>query len=409
MAFPGYQPDDNVQSLKGLIGWFHQSSDELIQEYRRLEARADYLKRQLEAKHQELEISLREREEARAYLLSVLESLKAGVLVLDFGLRPTFVNRRLTELVGVVDDERVLQLLGRKLADSLLGREKQFLPLECEKVVQGPGGTMTPVHFIVSEVATGRETSDYLIVFQDITTLKRLEAEAARTRRLASLGVMASEVAHQVRSPLGGIELYASLLKETAEGDPRRLAGEILSAVQRLYTTLSHLLSFAAEPTLACDGLSVSILMKDLIQDCMPLFNDPLWSVVFDIQPDLPPIWGDRGLLVQALLNLLVNAREAMAEGGRVQVKVQLSPFSALNGQIHRAVEIEVIDEGCGIPPEHRERVFDPFFTTKRQGTGLGLAFAHKIISAHRGSIDIVPAPDRGSVLTVRLPAAEEI
>jgi len=409
MVFPGYQPDDHVQSLKGLIGWFHQSSDELIQEYRRLEARADYLKRQLEAKHQELEISLREREEARAYLLSVLESLKAGVLVLDFGLRPTFVNRRLTELVGVVDDERVLQLLGRKLADSLLGREKQFLPLECEKVVQGPGGTMTPVHFIVSEVATGRETSDYLIVFQDITTLKRLEAEAARTRRLASLGVMASEVAHQVRSPLGGIELYASLLKETSEGDPRRLAGEILSAVQRLYTTLSHLLSFAAEPTLACDGLSVSVLMKDLIQDCMPLFNDPLWSVVFDIQPDLPPIWGDRGLLVQALLNLLVNAREAMADGGCVQVKVQLSPLSTLNGQIHRAVEIKVIDGGCGIPPEHRERIFDPFFTTKRQGTGLGLAFTHKIISAHRGSIDIAPAPDRGSALTVRLPAAEEI
>jgi len=409
MVFPGYQPDDNVQSLKGLIGWFHQSSDELIQEYRRLEARADYLKRQLEAKHQELEISLREREEARAYLLSVLESLKAGVLVLDFGLRPTFVNRRLTELVGVVDDERVLQLLGRKLADSLLGREKQFLPLECEKVVQGPGGTMTPVHFIVSEVATGRETSDYLIVFQDITTLKRLEAEAARTRRLASLGVMASEVAHQVRSPLGGIELYASLLKETSEGDPRRLAGEILSAVQRLYTTLSHLLSFAAEPSLACDGLSVSVLMKDLIQECMPLFNDPLWSVVFDIQPDLPPIWGDRGLLVQALLNLLVNAREAMADGGRVQVKVQLSPFSTLNGQIHRAVEIKVIDEGCGIPPEHRERIFDPFFTTKRQGTGLGLAFTHKIISAHRGSIDIAPGTERGCEFTVRLPAAEEI
>ena len=409
MTLSSYQTDDNVQSLKGLIGWFHQNSGELIQEYRRLEARADHLKRRLEAKHQELEVSLREREEARAYLLSVLESFKAGVLVLDFELRPTFVNRRLTELVGIVDDERAVQLLGRKLAGSLLSRDKQFLPLECEKVVQGPGGIMTPVHFIVSEVATGRETSDYLIVFQDITTLKRLEAEAARTRRLASLGVMASEVAHQVRSPLGGIELYASLLKETSEGDPRRLADEILSAVQRLYTTLSHLLSFAAEPTLACDVLSVSVLMKDLIQDCMPLFNDPQWSVVFNIQPDLPPIWGDRGLLVQALLNLLVNARESMADGGRVQVEVQLSPFSTLNGQIHRAVEIKVIDGGCGIPPENRERIFDPFFTTKRQGTGLGLAFTHKIISANRGSIDIAPGTERGSEFTVRLPAAEEI
>ena len=341
-------------------------------------------------------------------MLSVLESLKAGVLVLDHGLHPTFVNRRLSELVGAVDDERAGQLLGEKLASSLRAENKNFLPLECEKVVQGPGGVMTPVHFIISEVAAGGARNDFLVVFQDITTLKRLEAENARTRRLASLGVMASEVAHQVRSPLGGIELYASLLKENSSGDPQRLAGEILSAVQRLYTTLSHLLSFAAEPTIAADVLSAPALMKDLIEDCMPLFNDPLWSIVFDMQPDLPPIWGDRGLLVQALLNLIVNAKEAMPDGGRVRLKVQLSPFSTLDGQIHRAVEIKVIDDGCGIPPENRERIFDPFFTTKRQGTGLGLAFAHKIISAHRGSIEIAPASERGSALTVRLPAAEE-
>src|SRR3990170_3741729 len=126
MVFPGYQPDDNVQSLKGLIGWFHQSSDELIQEYRRLEARADYLKRQLQTKHQELENSLREREEARAYLLSVLESLKAGVLVLDRDLHPTFINRRLTELTGEVDDEQASQLLGEPLAPAYGAARRVF-------------------------------------------------------------------------------------------------------------------------------------------------------------------------------------------------------------------------------------------------------------------------------------------
>jgi PAS domain-containing protein len=204
MPTPLGQAGENVQALKGLIGWFNQSSFELIQEYRRLEDRAATLKGQLEAKHRELESSLREREEARAYLLSVLESLKAGVLVLDKNLRPTFVNRRLTELTGAVDNERVVQLLGDNLAASLLRGDKEFLPLECEKVVQGPGGVMTPAHFILSEVVTGQERSDYVLVFQDITTLKRLEAETARTRRLASLGVMASEIAHQVSSPLGG-------------------------------------------------------------------------------------------------------------------------------------------------------------------------------------------------------------
>ena len=409
MPLPLSDPQENVQSLKGLIGWFNHNSFELIQEFRRLEERADGLKSELEAKHKELQNSLREREEARAYLLSVLESLKAGVLVLDRELRPTLVNRRLTELTGPINDERVVQLLGEKLASSLRRGEKNFLPLECEKVVQGPKGVMTPVHFILSEVVTGRQRSDYVLVFQDITTLKRLEAEAARTHRLASLGVMASEVAHQVRNPLGGIELYASLLKEKSTGDPQRLAGEILSAVQRLYTTLSHLLSFAAEPTLCTDVLPISLLMKDLVEDCLPLFKDPLWSITLDIQSELPPVWGDRGLLAQAVFNLVVNAKEAMPVGGRVQLKAQLAPFSTINGQIHRAVEIAVIDEGGGIPQENRERIFDPFFTTKPQGTGLGLAFSHKIVNAHRGSIEISSVPGQGSQFTISLPAAEEL
>jgi signal transduction histidine kinase len=342
-------------------------------------------------------------------LLSVLESLKAGVLVLDHELHPTFINRRLIELTGEVDDERAAQLLGEPIAASLRRDDRSFLPLEVEKVVQGPGGVMTPVHVILSEVATGTQNCEYVLVVQDTTTLKRLEAEGARTRRLASLGVMASEVAHQVRSPLGGIELYASLLKENSTGDPQRLAGEILSAVRRLYTTLSHLLSFAAEPSISADILSVPCLIEDLLEESAPLFADLRWALACEIEAGLPPVWADRGLLVQALFNLIANAKEAMPQGGRVQLKAQLAPFSALNGQIHRGVEMKVIDHGTGIAPENRERIFDPFFTTKRAGTGLGLAFTHKIISAHGGSIEIASTPNCGSQFTVSLPVAEEL
>ena len=409
MLSPNPQPPQSVEALKGLIGWFNENSIGLIEEYRRLEERVDYLKGELKTKNEELEKSLRSREEARVYLSSVLESLKGGVLVLDHNLHPTFVNRRLTELMGNVNDQRVGQLLGTKLAASLRRGESGFLPLECEKVIQGSGGVMTPVHFTISEINAGRVASHYVIVCQDITTLKRLEAEAARTQRLASLGVMASEVAHQVKSPLGGIELYASLLKEKTKGDPKRLAGEIVVATRRLSTPLSHLFAFAAEPTIAADILSIPSLMKDLLQDCVPLFDDPFWSIVVDIEPDLPSLWGDRGLLNQALLNLIVNAKESMPQGGRVLLKTQLAPFSTLNEQIHRAVEIRVTDEGNGIAPENRERIFDPFFTTKKQGTGLGLAFAHKIISAHRGSIEVTSTLGQGTQMAVYLPAAEEI
>jgi signal transduction histidine kinase len=248
-----------------------------------------------------------------------------------------------------------------------------------------------------------------VLTFQDITTVKRLETEAARTRRLASLGIMASEIAHQVKNPLGGIELCASLLKDKTKGDVKRLAGEIQKAVRRMSTTLSELLAFAAEPTLSSDFLSLSFLMKELLESCVPVFNDPLWSIVVEIESDLPPLWGDRGLLTQALLNLIVNAKEAMPNGGRVHLKARLSPFSTMHGPIHKAVEIVVRDEGVGIAVENRERIFDPFFTTKSHGTGLGLAFAHKIISAHGGSIAVSSTPGTGSQFTVCLAAAEEL
>ena len=409
MVTPMANPAGNVESLNSLIGWFNHNSVELIDEYRRLEERLDYLKNQLEVKNRELEKSLQAREQARAYLLSVLESLKGGVAVLDHELHPTFVNRRLTELAGKVNDQRIRQWLGDKLVASLQGGDNCFLPFECEKVVQGPDGAMVPVHFSVAEVATGDPASHYVLVFQDVTTLKRMEAEAARTRRLASLGMMASELAHQVKNPLGGIELCASLLKEKSAGDSQRLAGEILGATRRLSTTVSKLLAFAAEPAIASDVLSVATLMKDILQECVTLFDDPAWSIVVAIERDLPPVWGDRGLLVQALVNLIVNAKEAMPNGGRVCLKARLSPFSTLNGQIHKAVEIKVRDHGVGIAAEDREHIFDPFFSTKSQGTGLGLAFAHKIISAHRGSIEITSAPQAGSEFTIGLAAAEEM
>jgi signal transduction histidine kinase len=220
---------------------------------------------------------------------------------------------------------------------------------------------------------------------------------------------MASEVAHQVRSPLGGIELYASLLKEKSCGDPQKLAGEILTAVRQLNATTSRLLSFAAEPSINADVLTIADLMKDLRELSSVVFNDGRWSVKFKRALNLPPIWGDRGLLAQAFLNLIVNAKEAMPQGGRVGVTAQLSPFSTINGQIHRGVQIQVTDQGIGISSENRERIFDPFFTTKAEGTGLGLAFTHKIINAHRGSIEIAPGPEGGSQFSVFLPAAEEV
>lgn len=404
------QPAGEVEALKRLIDWFHRSSLHLSHEYRRLEDRVTDLNGELERKNLELEHSLREREEARAYLLSILESLKAGVLVLNHDLRPTLVNRRLRELVGEVDEGRAVQLVGERLAACLQRGERDFLPLECERVVRRPDGVTTPVHLTISEVfLTGEESAGYALVFQDISRVKRLEAEAARSRRLAALGEMAASIAHEIRSPLGGIELYASLLKEQEGGEAKRLSTEILTAVHRLHTTISHLLSFAAEPHIVGEALPAALLLKEVAEVSLPLARGGKWKLVTQVEPELPPLWGDRGLLVQALVNLVTNAVDAMPQGGTVTITAQRSPFSSANGRIHREVEIKVIDEGVGISPENRERIFDPFFSTKSTGTGLGLALTHKIICAHTGSIEVSPAPGQGSCFTLYLPVADGV
>lgn len=405
---PTTPPVREIESLSRLIEWFQNSSLRLMQEYRRLEARVADLDGELAEKNGELKESLREREEARAYLLSVLESLKAGVLVVDRDLRPTLSNRRLRELVGEIDEERVRQLLGERLSACLQRGACDFLPLESERLLHGPHGVTTPVQLTISEVQIAETGgAGYAVVFQDMSRVKRLEAEAARTRRLASLGEMAASVAHEVRSPLGGIELYASLLKDRTDGDTQRLASQILNAVHRLHTTISHLLSFAAEPRIGGEALPVSVLLQEVADLAAPVLRDGKWTLETTIEADLPPLWGDRGLLTQVFLNLVTNACDAMLEGGCVRILARRASFSSMNGRIHKELEIRVIDEGVGVPPENREKIFDPFFSTKPKGTGLGLALTHKIICAHHGSIEVTPAPERGACFSVFLPVAD--
>jgi len=401
--------EGELQSIEGLMAWFHRSSSELIQEYRRLEERVARLNRELERKNVELEQSLREREEARSYLLSILESVNAGVLVTDTELDPTLINRRLQEIVGAVDGVRVEELFGSKLAFCLKQGQSGLLPFECERSLKNPSGKTTPVHLTVSEITVENgEKRGFVLVAQDTSRIKRLEAEAARSQRLASLGEMAAEMAHQIRNPLGGIELYASLLKEKGEGESRRLGEEIHAGVHRLYTTISHLLSFAAEPTVEAELLSVSTIAREVRELAATLLSDGRWQLEINIGAGVPPVLGDVRLLAEGLYNLVANGAEAMPKGGRIEIVFALSPFYTVNGKFHRYVEIRIADHGGGIPQENRERIFDPFFTSKAEGTGLGLAFAHKIISAHGGFIEIDSHPAGGAQFAGFLPGAEE-
>jgi signal transduction histidine kinase len=233
------------------------------------------------------------------------------------------------------------------------------------------------------------------------------EVETVRLRQLASLGEIVSGIMHEIRNPLGGIELYASLIHDRYDGEVSRMAGEILHAVQRVQTTIARLLSFAAESRLVSEPLPVGRLLHEVTQVTLPLLHNDKWRLVLTIEPGLPPLHGDRILLTQALTNLVTNALEAMPEGGQVTIRAQKTRQFDTVVTGTDVVELRVEDEGPGITTADREHIFTPFFTTKRTGTGLGLALAYKIITAHGGAIHVSTVPIRGSCFSVLLPVAE--
>jgi signal transduction histidine kinase len=230
-------------------------------------------------------------------------------------------------------------------------------------------------------------------------SLERLETaeESLRTKaRLASLGEMSAGIAHEIRNPLGIISSSAQLLdREVANTEARQLLEIIQEESTRLNGLITEFLTFGRqlEPQRQpCDLAALVSRILDSLQNAAQQKG-----ITFDLDLECVTCLAsvDADMMQQVLLNLLLNALEATAPGGRVRVALQHYP---------ERLDIVVGDSGCGIPAENLSRVFDPFFTTKSGGTGLGLANAYKIMESHGGSLKVVSRAGEGSTFTASLP-----
>jgi two-component system sensor histidine kinase HydH len=244
----------------------------------------------------------------------------------------------------------------------------------------------------------------HIVLLRDITEIEDLKREVERKERLASIGSLAAGVAHEIRNPLSSIKGFATYFKERYRDtqEDQKIADIMIGEVERLNRVISQLLEFARPMDLRKESTSIA----DLVNRSLEMIEKQAAAKDISINRtglshNHRYIRIDSDKIGQVMLNVFLNAIEAMDEGGTLFVSIQ-------NDEEHSKLHIRVSDTGHGIASEDIPHVFDPYFTTKQSGTGLGLAIVHKIIEAHEGDIRVESIQGQGTAILITLPTGGE-
>ncbi len=321
----------------------------------------------------------------------------------------------------IVSFNRVAESILHLPADRALGRSAAEVlppPLLAEtdsKNDRGPGGIreiecpIGPDRVVPLEVSVSRLRSEEgdpvgsVILFRDQSEVRALRREIARAQRLASVGRLAAGVAHEVRNPLSSIKGFATYFKERYRdvGEDLQIADLMIGEVERVDRVIGQLLDFARPVRIRMAKTSLPGLLADSLKLVEARAAERDIQIRLRVHEAIGDVALDEDRIRQVLLNLYLNAVDAMGRGGELTV-------SADPAEDRGGIEIRVVDTGAGIAESDIGHVFDPYFTTKSSGTGLGLAIVHNIMEAHGGEIRIESRPGRGTVVILFLPAKAE-
>ncbi|WP_291315600.1 ATP-binding protein [Desulfuromonas sp.] len=329
---------------------------------------------------------------------TILASIGSGLMIVNPRGRVRSFNAAASRITGYTLQE-VYDRKVRELFPGMGVYDGGLLPVSRAEVrVKDKHGGLRTLGYAASMVKDPQEQNlGLLVTFQDLTHLKAMEGQLKRADRLAAVGQLASGMAHEIRNPLASISGSVQLLMEdrNVSEENRRLMEIVVREADRLGNLLTDFLVYARPNPPELVEEDVSALLDDLVE----MVNADARFTFVDFSREYAPggrMPVDRRLFRQALLNLLINAAEAM--GGRGKVLLGLDPDAG-------AVYVE--DTGPGIPAEIREKIFDPFFTTKDRGTGLGLATVYAVIEAMGGSVELSEGSAGGARFTLQIPRGE--
>jgi two-component system NtrC family sensor kinase len=241
--------------------------------------------------------------------------------------------------------------------------------------------------------------------------LRIAQAEAARGEKLASVGLLASGIAHELNNPLTGVLTFSHLLREkmTDGSQDAEDMDLVIRETKRCAAIIRRLLDFAREKPPEKKFADLNQIIEETVHFVERPAHLNNIDITLDLDPALPLVWVDSDQMKQVVMNLLVNAQHAIDGDGRIVVRTRTSPEPKIlqpGASAVPAVEFSIADTGCGISKENLGRIFDPFFTTKEVGigTGLGLSVSHGIVEAHGGMIEIESEVGEGSTFRVHLP-----
>ncbi|HJQ24465.1 MAG TPA: ATP-binding protein, partial [Blastocatellia bacterium] len=266
---------------------------------------------------------------------------------------------------------------------------------------RGDDRKMMLVNLAIAPLRTEGVQAGWIIVLEDVTDRANLEEQLRLSEKMAAIGLLAAGVAHEVNTPLAGISSYTQmLLQQITEADPKRkLLEKIHAQTLRASGIVNNLLNFSRTGDAQFRDVDLNRVLDDTLQLLEPQLRNARLEIVRHYGEELPAGYGNASKLQQVFMNLVLNARDAMPQGGRLTITTRL---------VDTSLVVDFRDTGIGIAPEHIARIYDPFFTTKEvgQGTGLGLALSYGIIQEHGGRIFVESRPNEGAHFTIKLPTA---
>jgi two-component system sensor histidine kinase HydH len=337
-------------------------------------------------------------EQVKAFSDNVVQNMPSGLITLDTDFNVTSANRSAEKILGEIPEKASPQMAAIAAEISGSGGVASG-----EIALNQKGKGDLRLDMTVSVIPTDEDqVQGFVLLFRDLTQIRDLKKQVETNRRLAAIGKLAAGVAHEIRNPLSSIKGFATYFSRRYENEPEdvEIAKIMVQEVERMDRSITQLLEFAKPMAVQIKQTRIVPLIRHSLKLVSHDLGKKKIQVKTDIRTKRESIYTDPERICQVLLNLYMNALNAMDSNGILEVGV---------ADVADNLEIRVADNGCGIPAKDLEKIFDPYFTTRAKGTGLGLSIAHRIVENLNGDIRVESRPSKGTVFYITLPDNETI